>query len=506
MGEGSRLVEVLAALSLACDAADGFPPETTVRSALLAAALAADVGDATLVADVLVGALLRHIGCTGFAVEEAHRYGAGDDVALRQVMAEVDFGQPARAVATVQAGLVPESAGVLLGDGPAAGAAHDRAQCDAAEHLCALLPVAAAARSVATDAFERWDGRGGPAGKAGEELSVVARVVEVGYVAELFRHRQGRAGAAAELRLRSGTQLDPRLVTAFLDRSGDHFALVDDPGRSPWEELLDREPRPWSRLDPGELDRVARAFGRFADLKSVWFTGHAEAVAAAAAGAAGVLGFDAPTTDLVRRAGLLHDLGRVAVPTGTWDAPRRLAGPEWDRVRFHAWETQRILSASPLLAPLAAVAGAAHERLDGSGYHRGLAAAGLDDAARVLAAADVAVALGEARPHRPALDPAGRAAVLQQAADDGQLDRRAVAALVGLDPPARGTPRWPDQLTDREVEVLVRVARGDTNKDIARRLGITPKTVAHHVAHVYVKAGLRSRAGASLYALEHGLL
>jgi HD-GYP domain-containing protein (c-di-GMP phosphodiesterase class II)/DNA-binding CsgD family transcriptional regulator len=515
----TRIVEVLAALSLASDAADGFPPEATVRSALLATSLAADVGDETLVRDVLVGGLLRHIGCTGFAVEEAHRYGAGDDVALRHVMAEVDFGQPERAGATIGERIAAHAApaaratavGHLVGDGPAAGEQHALAQCDAAEHLAGLLPVSDAARSVASDAFERWDGHGGPAGKAGDDVALVARIVEIGYVAELFRQRQGRGGATAELRLRSGTQLDPSLVAAFLERSGDHFDLVDDPRRSPWEELLDREPTPHASLSAAQLDAVALSFGRFSDLKSVWFAGHAEAVASAAVGAAAVLGFESGVVEDLRRAALLHDIGRVAIPTGTWDAPRRLAGPERDRVRFHSWETQRILSSAPLLAPSAAIAGSVHERLDGSGYHRGLGAGGLDDAARLLAAADVAVALGEARPYRPALDPSGVARVLRDEVEAGLLDRRSVAALTDAMAGVAGVavgkpPRWPDELSDREVEVLVLVARGETNKDIARRLGITAKTVAHHVAHVYVKTGVRSRAGATLYALERRLL
>lgn len=513
-----RLVELLASLSLACDAADGFRPETTVRSAVLAAELAAEVGDRRLVGDVLFGALLRHIGCTGFAVEEAHRYGAGDDVGLRQVMAAVDFADPDDAVARIGAGIgraAPadaraEAVGNLLGDGLVAARAHDAAQCDAGERLAALLPVSDASRSVASDAFERWDGHGGPVGKAGEEISLVARLVEVGYVAELFLGREGPEAASAVLRRRAGHQLDPALVTRFCADATARFARIDDPARSVWERLLEAEPAPHLRLSPVELRRVALAFARFADLKSTWLAGHSEAVAALAASVAVALDLGAEAVERLQIAGLLHDLGRVLVPTGTWDLPRALSPPERDRVELHARETQRILASCPLLEPFALVAGAAHERLDGSGYHRGLVAAGLAAEARVLAAVDVAVALGEARPHRPALAAVDRERVLGVEVAEGRLDRAAVGAILeagGVT--ARGLRArlpWPAGLSDREVEVVRLVASGATNKDIARALGVTAKTVAHHVAHTYDKVGCRSRAGATLFALEHGLL
>ncbi|MBX3287069.1 MAG: hypothetical protein KF703_17105 [Actinobacteria bacterium] len=353
MTEGHvRLVEVLGTLSLACDAADGFAHETTMRSAVLAAGLAADVGDDRLVGDVVVGALLRHIGCTGFAVEEAHRFGAGDDVALRSVMAEVDFGRPDQAVPLVAERLAahappPDRAAAveaILGDGPLAGARHDAAQCDAAERLARLLPVTAEAAAVASDAFERWDGHGGPAGLAGDDISLVARIVEVGYVAELFRGRQGRGGAEAELRARAGGQLDPQLVDTFLATAPERFDRVTDPARSVWEQLCDAEPAPHARIGDPQLDDAALAFARFTDLKSTWLTGHSEHVADLAALAAAEQGLDVGRRTALRRAGLLHDIGRVGVPTGIWDLPRALSQPERDRVRFHSWETERILS------------------------------------------------------------------------------------------------------------------------------------------------------------------
>ncbi len=510
-----RLVEVLGTLSLACDAADGFPHDTTMRSAVLAAGLAADLGDDRLVGDVVIGALLRHLGCTGFAVEEAHRFGAGDDVGLRAVMAEVDFSRPDEAVRIIQQRLAadappPERTRAvdnLLGDGPTAGTRHDAAQCDAAERLAALLPVSPDAATVARDAFERWDGHGGPAGRAGDELSLVARIVEVAYVAELFRARQGRGGAEAELRARAGGQLDPSLVERFLTDASHRFDATADPERSVWQQLCDAEPAPHARISDAQLDDAALAFARFSDLKSPWLTGHSEHVAELAVQAALQLGLDIGTRTAVRRAGLLHDIGRVGVPTGIWDLTRPLSPHERDRVRFHSWETERILSATPLLGSVSQIASATHEREDGSGYHRGRLPDAVATAARLLAAADVWTAMVADRPHRPARTPADARSELAAQVRDGALDRTAVDAVLSVLEHDRLPPRiWPAGLTDREVDVLTRMATGSADKQIAADLGITAKTVAHHVQHLYDKIGVRSRAGATLFAVEHRLI
>lgn len=515
MAGSARLVEILGSLSLATDAADGFPPETTIRTALLAATLAQDLGDTSLVSDALYGALIRHIGCTGFSVEEAGRYGAGDDVALRQTLASVDFGDPEDVVRSVTERLAAHAppderqaaVETFLSDGPAAGAAHDRAQCDAAERLAALLPVSRGAQTVASDAFERWDGGGGPEGKVGDELSLVARIVEVAYVAELFRSRAGSASAVATLEKRAGGQLDPSVAQAFIARAPELFRLVEDPERSIWDAMLAAEPATPQRVSPAQVDALSLAFARFTDLKSTSFAGHSEAVATLAAAAAEAADLPTDRRVALHTAALLHDIGRVAVPTGVWDLPRPLSPPERDRVQFHSWETQRILASTTLFADVIAIAAGAHERNDGNGYHRGLGASVLDAGTRLLAAADVATALQEHRPHRPALTRDEAHALLLDEVEMGWLDRSAVSAVLD----AGGGPRpralsWPAGLSDREVDVLRLVARGATNKDVARSLGITAKTVAHHVAHAYAKTGCRSRAGATLFALDHGLV
>jgi HD-GYP domain-containing protein (c-di-GMP phosphodiesterase class II)/DNA-binding CsgD family transcriptional regulator len=274
-----------------------------------------------------------------------------------------------------------------------------------------------------------------------------------------------------------------------------------------WESLCDTEPEPHARISDAQVDDTALAFARFTDLKSTWLTGHSEQVAEVAAAAAGLLGLDVGARTAVRRAALLHDIGRVGVPTGIWDLPRRLGHHEIDRVRFHSWETERILTATPLFGTVASIAAATHERPPGNGYHRGQVPTSVHREASLLAVADVWCALGSPRPHRPALDSTAAHRVLADAVSDGALDRSATeAVLTAVDERQLPPPAWPDGLTEREIDVLRQLASGAADKRIAAELGITAKTVAHHVQHIYDKIGVRSRAGATLYALEHRLI
>jgi DNA-binding CsgD family transcriptional regulator len=210
----------------------------------------------------------------------------------------------------------------------------------------------------------------------------------------------------------------------------------------------------------------------------------------------------------VRLAGLLHDVGRLSVPTGIWNKPGPLSRSEWERVRLHAYHAERVLAQTPLLAAVARIAGTHHERLDGTGYHRGAAAAQITMPARLLAAADTYHALCEDRPHRRALAADEAAGELQRMAQAGALDRdavRAVCEAAGHRVKKR-SGGWPAGLSDREVEVLRLLARGQSEKQIAKALFISPGTVHTHVVHIYEKIEVSTRAGAALFAMEHDLL
>jgi DNA-binding CsgD family transcriptional regulator len=196
----------------------------------------------------------------------------------------------------------------------------------------------------------------------------------------------------------------------------------------------------------------------------------------------------------------------VAVSSEIWDRPGSLGAADIERVRLHTYWTDRVLRRCAGLAPLAELAAGHHERCDASGYHRGVGGAELSFGARLLAAADVFAALTETRPHRPALDAAGARTTLMAEVDAGRLDADACAAVIagaGLPRPRRA---WPCDLTDREVEVLRLAARGMSNRAIAGELRVSDRTVGHHLAHIFDKTGRRTRAGAAVFAMEHGLV
>jgi HD-GYP domain-containing protein (c-di-GMP phosphodiesterase class II) len=270
---------------------------------------------------------------------------------------------------------------------------------------------------------------------------------------------------------------------------------------------VDAEPAPAVEVEAARLDDVCRAFGDVVDLKSPYLHEHAAGVSALAAAAAEWLRMPPDEVVAIRRAGLLHDLGRAAVPNGVWEKEGRLTSAEWERVRLHAYHSERILNACPPLAPLARLAGMHHERLDGSGYHREATGAAMAMPARILAAADAFQAMTQPRPHRPARDPDAAAAVLVAEADAGRLDADAVAAVrAAAGEPIRRRRAGPSGLTDRQIEVLRLLAAGLSNREIGRRLSVSPRTAEHHVQDIYARIGVSTRASAALYAMQQDLL
>ncbi|HEU4730429.1 MAG TPA: HD domain-containing phosphohydrolase [Kofleriaceae bacterium] len=501
-----RLGELLGALSLATDLAAGLPLETSLRTCVLATRLARILGtpDGEL-GEVRRTTLLRHLGCTAFA-HEAARLG-GDDHDLLATYAGVDRSRRSAVVGRTVTHLAREAplgrrlaAMARVMTHPGAGAALVSAQCTQAVALAEDLRLPAGVTAALGQIYERHDGRGGPHQLTGDAIRPAAQILHLAELVEVH-HRshgtQGREAAVAEVRRRRGKHLAPVVADAFLAEHTPLWPILEAP--SVWDHYLEDETSGDAALD---LDRVASAFGRFADLKSPSMLGHSTQVAAIASAACS----DREQLPRLRVAALLHDLGTVSVPNGIWDKPGPLNAMEWERVRLHGYYTQRVLARTPLLADVAAIAGAHHERLDGTGYHRGATAPMLDAAARLIAAADAYQAMREARAHRPALSREAAAAALAADAREGRLCRRAVDAVLGAAGLRRPERSLPAGLTPREVEVLIHLARGSTNKEIATSLGIAVRTANHHIENIYAKLDVTTRAAAAVFAVRHDLV
>jgi HD-GYP domain-containing protein (c-di-GMP phosphodiesterase class II)/DNA-binding CsgD family transcriptional regulator len=502
------LAEFTAALSLAADQAAGLSPGHGLRTCLLATRLARRAGLAINdLRDVYYTALLRSVGCTSDAHEQAELF--GDEIAARTQLNLAPH-LPAREVLGVLArhsgaGEPPLRRAAALGRTLTASRDLPRrvatAHCETAQRLSGRLSLPDSVSAAVHAVFERWDGSGFPDGLAGAQIPVPARFAQLSYDALLLHEHLGSIGRIVRL---AGACYDPDV--AVLLKADDTTEVTEVV--SPWEAVLAAEPGGPTPLDSVQLDGACQAAADFADLKSPWLLGHSRGVAELAEAAAWRAGLDAGRVAGLRRAALLHDLGRVVVPSGVWDRRGPLRDHEWELVRLHAYHSERTLARSPGLAPLGVIAGAHHERMDGSGYHGGSAAARLPAEARLLAAADCYQAMTQARPHRERLDPERAAAELEADVRAGRLDGAAVQAVLTVagHTGKTGGRVFPAGLSDREAQVLTLLARGHSNREIASQLGITPKTAGHHVEHLYAKIGVSTRAAAALFALEHGLL
>jgi HD-GYP domain-containing protein (c-di-GMP phosphodiesterase class II) len=332
------------------------------------------------------------------------------------------------------------------------------------------------------------------------------RLLHVARDISLFLSASGHDEARSVIERRRGEAYDPWLAELAVASFTDLLDGLDETRM--WQQAVESEPFPQVWLGG---DRIASAFGAIAalaDLKSPWLREHSTAVAELAEAAAWRAGLAPDLVAALRHAALAHDLGRVGVSNAIWEKPGPLGFGEWERVRLHPHFTERAFAQSQALAPIGLLAGSHHERLDGSGYHRGMSAPTLSRSARILAAADCYVAMREPRPYRPGLDEEAAQAELLREVSAERLDPEAVDAVLGAaghrpKPLARELPAG---LTERELEVLRVLVRGQSNQAIADHLGISARTVGHHIQHVYDKAGVRSRAAATVWAFEHNLI
>jgi HD-GYP domain-containing protein (c-di-GMP phosphodiesterase class II) len=508
---GVKLSEVVAAIALAADLGLGQPLDHVLRSCVISTRFAEHLGlpreerDATYWVTLLITA-----GCTGVSFELSSIF--GDDIAFRSGMYSVgastfdqlryllghaggDRGLMGRT--KVRVDLLRTKMSVL----EQTLLAHCGVSARLAEQLGLGEPVVTSLRQT----FARWNGKGLPRGVGGDAIRLPIRIGNIANLVEVADRDGGVASTVRTVRAFSGSDFDPDLVAAWCAAAPEVLDGVD--AESSWERVVAGQPADRGPLTETELDAALQLLADYADLKSPWFTGHSQGMSSLAVAAGRHAGLPATDLTTLGRAALLHDIGRNGVPNSIWDKPGPLTAAETERVRLHAYYTDRVLHRASRLAALASVASAAHEHGDGTGYPRGISGTTIPLLGGILGAADTYHAMLEDRPHRPALSRDQAAGALRQAARSGELTGPAVdAVLAAAGHAVRRKPTAPAGLTPREVEVLVLAARGATTRMVASTLGIAPKTVGNHIERIYTKIGVSSRAEAAMFAMHHGLL
>jgi HD-GYP domain-containing protein (c-di-GMP phosphodiesterase class II) len=508
---GVRLAELVSALTLGIDLGFGQPMEHVLRQALIALRLADRLGlDEDRRAVVYYTALLVNVGCHADAHEQAKWF--GDDIGVKSIK----YDHEPRSLRMAAAGMR------FLGPGNPplhrfrlglefAVSGHREVDGMIANHaaiartLGEQLELQAEVLEALGAAYERWDGRGWPGELARAQVPLAARIAQVAEFVEVANRIGGPEAAKQLARERRGKQFDPTVADVIANEGDLILSGLD--AVSTWDAVIDAEPALAIVLSSERMDRVLLAIANFVDLKSPYFLGHACAVAELAAEAGAALGLPESDVRLLRRAGLVHDLGRLGVSNAIWDKSGPLGAGEWERLRLQPYLTERMLRQWPALAPLARIAVQHRERIDGSGYPQGISGSGISPLARILGAADAYQAMREPRPHRPARSAMEGAAELRADVKTGRYEADTAEAVLGAAGHRVARRReGPAGLTPREVEVLRLLARGLSNKEIAARLTISPKTVGNHAEHIYAKINASTRAAAALFAMQHGLL
>ena len=502
----------MATLSYAADLGLGQPMAHCMRQTVIALRLGelAGASDRELEATYYLG-LMMNVYCHADAAEQARWF--GDDISLKGDGFEMLEMSTARMISFILRRVSSHGNGVArarrLAAFPVVGmkqvavfmTTHSTLGSQFARHIGLDDAVSVAIQQ----AYEQWDGKGYPRHLRGHQICLPARLVQLASPVEIFSRRKNTAAAVAVARRHRGTQFDPAVVDLFCENAAGLLDGLDQ--ASGWDAILDSEPPLSRRVAGADLDGVLEAMADLVDLKSPYQAGHSRGVANLVGEAARVAGQPADAVRTLRRAGLIHDLGRLGVSNAIWDKPGSLTQAESERVRLHPYLTDRMLARVSVLGPSREIAARHHERLDGSGYPRGLTAASLTPSDRLLAAADAYHAMTEPRPHRAPLDSGRAVRDLRAEVITGRLDGTAVDAVLtaaGHRAPARHLQ--PGGLTAREVEVLALLARGHSTKEISRQLVVSPKTAANHVEHIYAKLGVSSRAAATLFATQHGLM
>lgn len=511
-----RMAEVLAAFSLATDLGAGKPMGHAIRACYLGMHIAQTMRLSTEEqAELYYSFLLMHSGCTALSLALTPLI-KGDELAAIADITLRDGANPREVLAWMRRFISPDAplptrvlniTEMMLHSRDAVD--HQRGACEVAVRTAQRLDMPQGVQEVVRHYLERWDGQG-PYGLKGSAIPVKARLLQMALKVEAFHTARGRHDLETWVLEQKGKAFDPQVVEVFL-------AVAETPNlwetlaqSDLWAVILDLEPdSPYRYIDEAKLDDVTLAVADFVDLKSPATMGHSRETARIAEGIARRMGLPQSEVADIRRAALVHDLGHVALPGNLLLHPGHLSEVDKEKLRLHPYYTERILSRVPALAAVAALAGKHHERMNGTGYYRGLSGNELSVSACILAVTDEFHERLQAHPGRADSGPADALKAMQP--EVGTMFSpecfEALAQELGVAAPKPLRRReWPAGLTDRQVEVLRLAARGLSNREIGRQLAITEKTVGHHLEHIYNKIGVSSRVAAVFFAVEHELI
>ncbi|WP_431045766.1 HD domain-containing phosphohydrolase [Roseateles sp. L2-2] len=490
---GSRVpvLDAVRALAFVGDLSMGQPVDHSTRAAWLATQIAeAARADGLALgrdADLAPGhaacvALLRWSGCTANAPEFSVLM--GDDVGGRDAMLSNGSAEEASALA----GTLGEAALI---------------HCEVAGEIARLLGLPANIERAMRHLFETWNGHGKPDGLSGDEVPAVVFHVALAGDLEIFSRVHGVAAALRHIGERSDAKY-PKALVDVVTRNAQTWMSALDAGAHEGSQTAGKLDETLAALET-PLELVADVI----DLKLPWMTGLSRRVADSAREAGAVLGFDAAALERLHRAGLLHGIGRASVPNALWNEGRRLGEADREKLRLMPYWTGRAARRLSALHAEAELASYVDERMDGSGSFRSAAGAAIPMPARVLAAAAAWVTVRTGRPGAPALDTEAARAAMSQEVAAGRLDPQAADAVCGAErrrvvSPSPGSTTI--TLSARETEVLGRIAIGESNKEAAKVLGISPATVRTHLESAFRKLECSTRAAATLKAMTMGLL
>lgn len=510
-----RMAEVLGAFSLATDLGTGKSMGHALRACFIGMAIARELRLSTAEqAELYYSFLLMHSGCAALSLAMApiiqgDELAAIADITLRDESSLQDMLGWMRRHVSPDAPLPTRVLNLIraLLHNPDEGDV--RGVCEVAVRVAQRLAMPPGVQQAVRHYLERWDGKG-PFGLRGSEIPLNARLLHMAVKADACHAAYGCDAVETMARERKGKVFDPQIVDAFLSVARESNLWETLATGDLWDVVLDLEPvSPYRIIEDAQMDDVALAAADFVDLKSPSTVTHSRETAHFAECIARRLGLPESEITTIRRAALVHDLGHLALPSHILADQNQLSAVDKEKLRLHPYYTERVLSRMPALASIATIAGMHHERLNGTGYYRGLSGDELSVGACILALADDFQERLQA--NRRHADPDPQDVLKTMHPDIGPLfSPECYAALAeelgGAAPKPHPRREWPAGLTNREVEVLQHVAKGDTNRQIAQSLVISERTVAHHLEHIYDKIGISSRAAAVFFAMEHELI